>query len=86
MLLGDRSDLDVTRPTREAFVVTPNDSVIFREMCGLYIGTAGAIKVLHADQSDPVTYPTTVAGYVYPWAVKRVYSTDTTASNIIAQY
>ena len=82
----DRVDLDVTRSTREAVEITPNDSEIIRETRGLYIGTAGAIRVMHADGLVAVTYPVTVGGYVYPWAVKRVYSTGTTAADIIGQY
>lgn len=85
--MSTRYDLDRTQPTRHALAVTPNDdtdlSIITR---GLYIGTAGTVTVLHADDADPVTYPVTLGGVVYPWAVRRVYATGTTALNIIAQY
>lgn len=84
--MADRPDLDVTRSTREGYAITPDDNAILRETRGLYIGTAGAITVLHVDATVPTTYPTTIAGYVYPWAVKRVYATGTAASNIIGQY
>lgn len=84
---GDRYDLDITRGTREAVAITPDDDAIFaRPTRGLYIGTAGAVTVIHADQSTPVTYNTTIAGYVYPWAVKAVYATGTSASDIIGQF
>ena len=46
---------------------------------------SGTITVLHVDDTAPVTYPVTVGGLIYPWAVRRVYSTGTTAINIIAQ-
>lgn len=84
--MPDRHDLDVTRGAREAVVITPNDTDVLRETRALYIGTAGTIRVLHADSTTPVTYPVTIAGYIYPWHVKRVYATGTTASDIIAQY
>ena len=82
----ERYDLDLTRSTSDAVAITPHDTTLFRATRGLYIGTAGVIKVLHADSLVAVTYPVTVAGYVYPWAVVRVYATDTTAADIIAQY
>jgi hypothetical protein len=40
--------------------------------------------VIHVDDSDPVDYPVTIAGAIYPIAVKRVHSTGTTATDIIA--
>ena len=85
--MSNRHDLDLTQATRRAVTVTPNDSTdLDRPTRGLYIGTAGTITVIHVDDTAPVTYPTTVAGLVYPWAVRRVYSTGTTALNIFAQY
>lgn len=82
----DRHDLDLTQPAKRAVVVTPNDAIdLDAPTRGIYIGTAGAIKVLHVHDAVPVTYPTTIAGMVYPWAVRRIYATGTTALNIIAQ-
>lgn len=84
--MSERPDLDKTQSTRRAFPVTPSDATLFSEPTrGLYIGTAGTIRVLHAQDTTPVDYPTTVAGYVYPWAVIKVYSSGTTATGIIAQ-
>jgi hypothetical protein len=84
--MAERHDLDQTQSTRRAFAVTPNDSVnLDIHTRGLYIGTAGTIRVTHVEDTSPTDYPTTVAGSVYPWAVKKVHATGTTASNIIAQ-
>ena len=81
-----KSNTDPTQSTRRAFAVTPNDSVdLDQHTRGLYIGTAGTIRVTHIDDSQVTNYPVTVAGYVYPWAVKRVHATGTTATGIIAQ-
>lgn len=83
----DRYDLDTTQPTRQALTITPNDSTVFdRPTRGLYIGVAGTIQVLHVDDTSPVTYATTVAGMVYPWAVKKVYASGTTATSIVGQF
>lgn len=84
--MAERSDLDVTRGTRSAYAVTPNDSVLLEPPArALYIGQSGAIRVTHVDDDDPTDYPVTIAGYLYPWAVKRVHSTGTTAMSIVAQ-
>ena len=84
--MADRRDLDFTQSTFRAFAVTPTDGVdLVRHTRGLYIGVAGTIRVTHVGDSDPTDYPITVGGYIYPWAVKRVHATGTTATSIIAQ-
>lgn len=81
-----RFDRDITQSARRAFAVTPNDSTVFPEPTrGLYIGTAGTIRVKHADDSGTTDYSVTVAGSVYPWAVIQVHASGTTASGIVAQ-
>ena len=83
----DRSDTDLTQSTRRAAAVTPNDATIFPAPTrGLYVGVAGTIRVMHADDTTVTDYPVTVAGYIYPWAVKQVHSTGTTATSIVAQF
>ncbi len=82
----DRYDLDLTQAARRAYVVTPdNDNDLPIATRGIYIGTAGTLKVLHVGDTSPVTYPVTIAGCIYPLAVKRIYATGTGASDIIAQ-
>lgn len=51
--------------------------------CVLYIGGAGNIKVTTAG-GDTVTFTGLLAGMFLPVQVLRVWSTDTTATNIIA--
>ena len=82
----DRFDLDKTQSTRRAFAVTPNDSTDLNSHTrGVYIGGEGTIRVTHVDDTAATDYPVTVAGYIYPWAVKRIHASGTTATNIIAQ-
>jgi hypothetical protein len=82
-----REDLDRTQSTRSAVAVTPNDSAdLDRHTRGIYIGTAGTIRVTHVEDTSPTNYPITIGGSVYPWAVKRIHSTGTTATDIIAQF
>lgn len=51
--------------------------------CCLYVGTAGNIKVLTVG-GDEVTFIGINTGAFIPVQVKRVFSTGTTASNILA--
>ena len=63
--------------------VTPSDSTDLAFVArGLHIGVAGDVKIKAVDNSD-LTF-TCVAGQVLPWGVRRVYSTGTTATSIVA--
>ena len=67
-------------PTK-ATAVTPSDSVNNSYSC-LYVGTAGNVKVTTQD-GNAVTFSNVPAGQ-YIWIQTRlVWSTGTTASNII---
>ena len=75
-----------TSPASNAFVITPNDSVDLTHVTrGLYIAAAGTLKVDFED-SGTVVLSGLVAGTVYPFAVSRVYSTDTTISGVVGLY
>lgn len=76
---------DATVSAYDAAAVTPNDSTDIRPTRGLYIGGAGNIKVDMALGST-VTFVGLLAGSFIPIQVKRVYSTDTTATDIVALY
>lgn len=77
---------------RDSKAVTPSDSTDFTEAfaprgeASLFIGTGGDVKVIMAgDNSDAsVTFKNVPSGTFLPIVVKRVYSTGTTASNILA--
>jgi hypothetical protein len=84
--MSDRFDLDFTRPTQRGAVIVPSDTEVFKATRGLYIGTAGAITVVHADDPTPILYLTTIAGYIYPWSVTKVLAAGTTAGDIRGQY
>jgi hypothetical protein len=85
--MGERHDLDVTQPTRRAAAITPSDAAILNPPTrGLYIGGVGTIRVVHVDDTAVTNYPVTVAGAIYPWAVKQVHSAGTSATGIVGQY
>ena len=73
-------------PAYDAAAVTPSDSGVISPVArGLYIGGAGAVKV-DTEGGTAVTFSGATAGSILPVKVKRVYSTGTTATNIVALY
>lgn len=76
---------DATVSAYDAAAVTPNDSTDIRPTRGLYVGGAGNIKVDMA-LGNVVTFTGVLAGSILPVQVVKVYSTDTTATNIVALY
>ena len=73
-----------------AAAVTPSDTVNIPAVtggtnngCVLYIGGAGNVKVLTVG-GDEVTFSSAQAGLVIPVQVLKVFSTGTTATNIVA--
>ena len=76
---------DATVPAFGAASVTPNDSTDIATCRSVYVGGAGAMKVTMADDTT-VTFSGLLAGAVYPFQAKRIWSTGTTATNIVALY
>jgi hypothetical protein len=72
-------------PALGALEVVPSDtadlSVVSR---GLYVGEAGDIKMTMAD--DTVVTRKNVPVGEWPWRVKRIWATGTTAAYMIADY
>lgn len=75
-----------TRPFLKGVSVTPSDSTVLKKTRGLYIGSAGALRVILADDASPVSFAAVPAGTVLDVSVKQVMSTGTAASNIVALY
>lgn len=66
----------------DAAVVTPSDTNNFPEPSVLFVGGGGIVRVLTAQGSD-VTFTGVLAGTVLPLQVLRVFSTTTSATNIV---
>lgn len=75
--------LDPITPAAAGAAITPHDSNNIAPTKGIYVGTAGNLKVDMLDGTT-LTFTAIAAGMVHPLVVVRVYSTGTTASNIIA--
>ena len=70
-------------PAGEAAAVTPNDATYIDPTRGLYVGVSGDIKVIMQDGTT-VTFVGLSSGIVHPISCVLVYSTDTTATDIVA--
>jgi len=70
----------------KAVAVTPSDSTnLSFDARALYVGTGGNVVVVFPDNST-VTFTNVQSGSILPVIAKRVNSTSTTASNIVALY
>lgn len=73
-----RADLD-----DNVNIINPADNLPTKEGCVLYVGVGGDVKVLTAG-GDEVTFVNVQNGTFLPVQVLRVFSSDTTASDILA--
>lgn len=68
-----------------AEAITKSDTVDLTSPSVVYVGGDGNVKVTTAND-DVVTFTGLVAGSTIPVRVKRVWSTDTTATNMVRIY
>lgn len=79
-----RQSNDSQSPARSAAVVTPHDTNDLTEQTrGILVGVTGDVKVDMLGTGTAVVLPNLAAGVVHPFQVTRIYSTDTTATEII---
>lgn len=83
-------DTGFDAPAHGAVAVTPNnDTDLTTNTRGLYVGGAGNLVVVMASEANAattVTFTGVAAGTVLPIRVRRVKSTNTTATSIVALY
>ena len=80
---------DYTAGIKRAAAVTPSDSTDLNSITrGIYVGGSGNIVVIFADDADGATTTLTglATGVWHPMQVRRVLSTSTTATGIVAGY
>jgi len=83
----DPNGVGYTAPAIGAAAVTPSDSADLPRLArALYVGSNGAISVICEDGGAAVTFSNLTAGQILPLRIKRVRSTGTTATNIVALY
>ncbi len=75
----------MTAPATRSVAVTPNDSTDLANISrALWVGGAGNVAVMLADDTVAVTFVGVAAGSLLPVRVKRVMATNTTATNLVA--
>jgi hypothetical protein len=67
---------------KRAVLITKADSDLTTAIRGLYVGTTGNVRVTTVG-GDDVVIPTVPAGAILPIEIKRVWSTNTTASGFV---
>lgn len=74
-------------PAQSVVAVTPNDGTdLPGGICrAIYVGVSGDVSVAAANDSSPAVLKSLAVGW-HPIAAKRIYSTNTTATNIVAAY
>lgn len=74
-------------PYFSAAAITPTDTAatIFAVCRGVYVGGAGALKVVMEDDTE-VTFAAVPVGTTLRIRIKRVFSTGTAATNLLALY
>jgi hypothetical protein len=70
-------------PAGAAIAVSPHDTTRFEPTRGLYVGVSGDVKVIMLDGTT-VVFTSLAAGVIHPIQCVLVFSTDTTATNIVA--
>lgn len=75
----------LSSPALGAAAVTPSDSTDITTTRGVYVGGAGNLAVTMANGST-ATFVGIPAGSILSIRVKRIHSTSTTATNIVALY
>ena len=81
----DKKD-NLSSPKGGAFDITPHDTNdLTVGATAIFVGGSGNIKV-DTSLGDTVTFTNLSSGSILPVRVKRVYSTDTTATSLIGLY
>ena len=75
-------------PANVGVAVTPHDSTDFTAgICeGIYVGVTGNVAVVFVGASTAVVFTGVPAGTILPVRARRVNSTNTTATNMVALY
>lgn len=73
-------------PIEAGFSITPNDTTnLVKETRAIYVGGAGNLKV-ETVAGSILVFTSVSAGTVYPLRIRKVFSTGTTASNLLGLY
>lgn len=79
-----------TDPPRKAALITKSDTTVLNigglPCRGVYVGGTGHVNILFVDDTAPVLFSAVPVGTTIHGVIKKVYSTDTTATLMVALY
>lgn len=82
--MAKRDRYESAAPARDAFVPVKSDTIdLAVNTRGLWVGGAGDVVVIMAGDDDAVTFTAVPAGTLLPICVRRIYTTGTTATNLV---
>lgn len=82
LYLGNQT---ISAPYMKAFAITPNDGTdLPTNTRAIYVGGAGNVAAILEGDTASVTFTAPPVGSILPIAAKRVLSTGTTATLLIA--
>lgn len=87
--MADAQILQQMTPASRGAAVTPSNTAnLTATSRGIYVGVSGDVVVTLQGMIDgtSLTFTGLAAGVVHPLKVKRVWTTGTTATNIVAVY
>ena len=68
-----------------AYPIVPNDNDDLTSATrAIFIGETGDLKIELVNSTEPVVLKNVAAGSVLPMRIKKVFGTETTATNLIA--
>lgn len=79
------ANIGMTDPGYDCAEITPSDTAPIGNARALYIGGSGDVKLTTIAGTE-ITFSNLVEGSILPVRCKRVLSTGTTATNIVALY
>lgn len=86
---GPPSGQPVLNQARSGVALTKSDSTVLTPTRGVFIGDAAACNiavVFDADGTTAVTLANVQPGLAYPFAIRKLMSTNTTCTAVIALY
>ena len=73
-------------PARRCEAITPNDTTELAGVRGVFVGTGGNIAIRAVGNTTAVTHKNVPSGSYLPIRAQYIYSTNTTATDIVAWY
>ena len=75
-----------SKPAVKAVALTASDATVYPAFRSLYVGGAGNVALVLAEDTAAVTFVAVPAGTVLPFSFTKLMATNTTATDIVGLY